>query len=134
MRTYMARLGNFTFGIDTAAFQELQRTSTYKWQAKERIGRRPAQQNTGRGADTITLNGVIYPHYRGGLGQIEALRAQAVTGEPLPLIYAFEAVGQYCGLWCVTSIEEARTVFFDNGTPRRIEFQLSLVEYGEDFA
>jgi phage protein U len=130
----MARLGNFTFGIDTAAFQELQRTSTYKWQAKERIGRRPAQQNTGRGADTITLNGVIYPHYRGGLGQIEALRAQAVTGEPLPLIYAFEAVGQYCGLWCVTSIEEARTVFFDNGTPRRIEFQLSLVEYGEDFA
>jgi phage protein U len=132
MRTYMARLGSFTFGIDTAAFQELQRTSTYKWQAKDRIGRQPAQQNTGRGADTITLNGVIYPHYRGGIGQVAALRAQAVSGLPLPLIYAFESVGQYCGLWCVTGIEETRTVFFDNGTPRKIEFRLSLVEYGED--
>lgn len=132
MRTYMARLGNYQFGIDTAAFQDLQRVSTYKWQAKDRIGRAPAQQNTGRGADTITLQGVIYPHYRGGLGQIAAMRAQAAAGEPLPLIYAFETAGQYCGLWCITSIEESRTVFFDNGAPRQIEFSLTLVEYGED--
>lgn len=132
MRTYMARLGSFTFGIDTAAFQELQRSSTYRWQAKDRIGRKPAQQNTGQGADTISLSGVIYPHYRGGLGQIAALRQQAATGEPLPLIYADETVGQYLGRWCVTAIEETRTVFFDDGTPRRIEFRLSLVEYGED--
>jgi phage protein U len=128
----MARLGGFTFGIDTAAFQELQRASTYRWKAKERIGRKPAQQNTGQGADTISLSGVIFPHYRGGLGQIESLRQQASTGNPLPLIYAFESVGQYCGLWCVTAIEETRTVFFDDGRPRKIEFRLSLVEYGED--
>ena len=32
----------------------------------------------------------------------------------------------------MTAIEETRTVFFDDGTPRRIEFRLSLVEYGED--
>lgn len=132
MRTYMARLGAFSFGIDTAAFQELQRASTYRWEQKNRIGRKPAQQNVGQGADTITLQGVIYPHYRGGLGQIEAMRRQAASGEPLPLIYAFETVGQFCGQWCITSIEETRTVFFDNGTPRKIEFSLSLVEYGED--
>ena len=133
MKTYMARLGSFTFGIDTAAFQELQRSSTYKWQAQDRIGRKPAQQNTGQGSDTITLSGVIYPHYRGGLGQIDALRSQASQDEPMPLIYAFESVGQYCGLWCVTGIEETRTVFFEDGTPRKIEFRLSLVEYGEDY-
>jgi phage protein U len=132
MRTYMARLGSFTFGIDTAAFQELERSSTYRWQAKDRIGRKPAQQNTGSGADTITLSGVIYPHYRGGIGQIQQLRSQAATGQPLPLIYAFETAGQYCGLWCITNIEETRRVFFDNGTPRRIDFRLTLVEYGED--
>lgn len=128
----MARLGAFTFSLDTAAFQELQRSSTFNWQAKNRIGRQPAHQLTGRGADKITLSGVIYPHFRGGLGQIELLRQQAKTGEPLPLIYAFETVGQYCGLWCVTDIEETRTVLFENGTPRKIEFRLSLVEYGED--
>lgn len=132
MRTYMARLGGFTFGLDTAAFQELQRVSTYRWQAKDRIGRRPAQQNTGLGAETITLNGTIYPHWRGGIRQVDALRQEALRGDPLPLIYAFESIGQYCGLWCITSIEEVRTVFFDNGAPRKIDFRLSLVQYGED--
>lgn len=132
MRTYMARLGAFTFGIDTAAFKELQRTSTFNWQAKQRIGRKPAQQNTGRGADTIKLDGVIFPHFRGGLSQVEQMRAQAGLGQPLPLVYAFESVGQFCGLWCITGIEETRSIFFEDGTPRRIEFSLSLVEYGED--
>lgn len=134
MRTYLAKLGNFQFGIDTAAFQELQRQSTYSWKAQERIGREPAQQNTGRSADTIELSGVIYPHYRGGLGQIGELRAAAQAGTPMPLIYAFEQVGQYCGRWCVTSIEETRRVFFEDGTPRKIEFKIGLVEYGEDAA
>ena len=132
MRTYMARLGAFTFSIDTAAFQELQRVSTYRWEAKNRIGRKPAQQNVGGGADTIRLNGTIYPHYRGGLGQMAALRALADAGDPLPLIYAFESAGQYCGRWCVTEISETRTVFFDNGAPRKIDFALTLVEYGDD--
>jgi uncharacterized protein len=132
MRTYMARLGAFTFSLDTAAFQELQRVSTYRWEAKNRIGRKPAQQNVGSGADTIRLNGTIYPHYRGGLGQMGVLRSLADAGEPLPLIYAFESAGQYCGRWCVTEISETRTVFFDNGAPRRIDFTLSLVEYGDD--
>jgi phage protein U len=134
MRTYLARLGSFQFGLDTAAFKELQRSSNFRWEAKNRIGRQPAQQNTGRGADTITLSGVIYPHFRGGLAQMDQLRQQARTGDPLPLVYAFESVGQFCGLWCVSSIEETRTVFFENGAPRKIEFRLSLVEYGEDFA
>lgn len=132
MRTYMARLGSFSFGIDTAAFQELQRVSSYRWQAQNRIGRKPAQQNTGQGADTISLTGVIYPHWRGGLGQIETLRSLAAAGDPLALIYAFETIGQYCGRWCVTEIRDTRTVFFDDGTPRKIEFDISLVEYGDD--
>lgn len=128
----MARLGEFQFGIDTAAFQELQRVSSYKWQGKNRIGRKPAQQFTGPDAEKITMNGVIYPHYRGGLGQIGQMRVAASRGQPQILVYAFEQVGQYCGRWCVTDIEETRTVFFDNGMPRKIEFRISLVEYGED--
>lgn len=132
MRTYMARLGSFEFGIDTAAFKELQRNSAYRWQAKNRIGRRPAMQNTGREADSISLSGVIYPHWRGGLGQMSALRAMAESGLPVPLVYAFDTTGQYCGEWCITSIDETRTVFMEGGGPRRIEFRVSLKEYGED--
>lgn len=132
MRTYMAMLGDFAFGIETAAFQELQRSSKWRWQGQNRIGREPAQQLTGRDADTITLTGVIFPHYRGGLGQIGRLRTLADTGEPQPLVYAFDNVGQYCGRWCVTEISESRTVFFDNGAPKKIEFTVQLTEYGED--
>lgn len=132
MRTYMARLGDFQFGIDTAAFTDLQRSSAYRWEAKNRIGRQPAMQNVGRGADTISLSGTIYPHWRGGLGQMAALRDMAATGEPQPLVYAFETSGQYCGLWCIESIEETRTILFENGAPRKIDFRVTLKEYGED--
>ena len=130
----MARLGDFTFNINTAAFQSLERASSWRWQGIDRIGRKPAQQFTGPEADSITLSGTIYPHYRGGLGQIGRMRRMADKGEPLPLIYAFEAVGQYCGLWCIKGITEGRTVFFSNGAPRKIEFSLTLVEYGRDEA
>lgn len=132
MSTYLARLGAFSFSIGTAAFQELQRASEYRWEAKNRIGRKPAQQNVGSGADTIRLSGTIYPHAGPGASHMGVLRGIAAAGEPVPLIYGFERSGQYCGRWCITHIEETRTVFFSNGAPRRIDFSLSLVEYGED--
>lgn len=132
MRNYMARLGDFMFSIDTAAFQALQRRSSYGWNAVDRIGRKPARQFSGAGSDTITINGVIYPHYRGGLGQVARMRALAGDGEPLPLIYCAERVGQYLGRWCILEISEDRSFFFDNGAPRKIEFSISLGEYGED--
>lgn len=131
-RTYMARLGPFTFSLDTAAFQNLRRSTEYRWQQQNRIGRLPAQQFTGPGADTIKLDGVIYPHFAGGAQQVGMMREMAGLGEPLDLIYAFESIGQFCGLWCIKNIEEGRTVFFDDGSPRRIEFSLELVNYGED--
>lgn len=130
----MAQLGAYTFALDTAAFQSLQRQTEYRWQAQSRIGREPAQQFLGVGDDTIQLAGVVYPAFRGGLGQVGDMRAQAALGVPLPLIYAVESVGQYAGLWVIKSISEERTVFFSDGTPRRIEFRVSLASYGEDKA
>lgn len=132
MAGYMAKLGGFVFGLNTAGFQQLDRRSSHDWAEQKRIGRKPAMQSTGPGADTISLQGVIYPHFRGGLGQVGAMRAMQGSAEPLALIYAFESAGQYCGRWCIKEISEGRTVFFSNGAPRKIEFSLELVEYGED--
>lgn len=120
------------FGLDTAALEQLERETSYRWQGIDRIGRKPAQQFLGPDADKIRLSGVIFPHYRGGLTQIEQMRSQAGRGIPLPLVYAFERVGQYCGLWCVTAISEVRSVMLDTGGARRIDFNLTLTEYGED--
>ncbi len=130
----MAKLGDFAFSLDTAAPQEIGRQSQHRWQEHQRIGRKPAQQSTGQGADVMTLSGVSYPHFRGGIGQVGRMRSMAGLGKPLALIYAFDAVGQYNGLWCIRSVNEKRTVFFEDGRPRKIEFDLELVEYGADAA
>lgn len=118
---YMAKLGGFMFSLDTSAFQSLQRQTAYRWQAVKRIGRSSAQQFTGLDDDTIELQGVIFPHFRGGLSQVGLMRAAAGGGQPLPLIYAFESMGQYCGLWCIRSITEGRTEFTREGFPKRID-------------
>lgn len=129
---YMAKLGDYMFGLDTAAFQQLQRTTEYRWSLINRIGREPAAQFVGLGEDNIELSGVIYSHFRGGIAQVGLMRASAAAGEPLPLVYSFEQGGQFCGRWCIKSIREGRTDFFRDGKPRKIEFSLSLTYYGED--
>lgn len=129
---YMAQLGSYQFSLETSAFQTLQRQTQYRWQAQPRIGRAPARQFLGAGDDTIELQGTIYPHFRGGLGQLALMRAAAQNGEPLPLTYAFETAGQYAGLWCIDSVSDNRSMFFRDGAARQIDFTLSLSAYGED--
>jgi phage protein U len=75
MNETLLALGTYRFSIDTAAYQTLKRRQSYRWQSQERLLRSPAQQFVGLGDDTITLAGVIYPHYRGGLGQLNDLPA-----------------------------------------------------------
>lgn len=125
----MWMLGNFMFSRDTAAPQSLRRNTAYTWASQDRFGRDPALQFTGRGADTIDLDGVIYPHYKGGLGQLDAMRELAGQGKPQILV---DGRGAVYGKWSILSVEETRSVFLSNGTPRKIEFRLSLQRYGED--
>jgi phage protein U len=82
----MMQLGGYQFSIDNAAYQRFFRSSEYRWAAIERVGKNDALQFTGLGADTISLQGVIYPHFRGGLGPVDQMRRSAEIGFPLPLI------------------------------------------------
>jgi hypothetical protein len=130
METVMMALGAFRFSISSAAYQALERQTEYRWAQVERIGRKPAQQFVGEGADTIRLSGTIFPGFiaqRAGLEQLPAMRAQAGLGVPLLLV---SGAGRVLGEFCITSVNETQTVFFSDGTPRRIDFDLSLVAYG----
>ena len=127
--TNMLALGQFRFSIDTAAYQDLVRAAAYRWAAQPRLGRRPARQFVGQGEETIELGGVIYPHYRGGLGQVEAMRETAAAGKPLQLV---TGVGQVLGQWVIERVEETQRRFLSNGQPRSVEFRLGLAHYGED--
>lgn len=131
-KSYMASLGSFRFAVDTAAFQQLQRTTEYRWQSQDRIGAEPIQQFIGAQNEKITLNGIIYPHFAGGLGQIDALRALASAGKPLPLAYTDTGVAQSIGKWVIKSIGETRTIFNPQGAPLRIEFTIGLESYPDE--
>ncbi len=127
--SHMLALGGYRFSLETAAYQELQRTTAYRWAAQPRLGRRPARQFVGAGDETVSLAGEIYPHYRGGLGQLDALCREAGVGEPLQLV---TGGGEVLGLWVVERVEETQRLFLDDGRPRKISFRIELARYGED--
>ena len=99
----MMMLGAFKFSLNTAAFQEVQRSTSWRWPAQERIGQHDALQFTGPGEDRVTFPGVIYPDFKGGTGQIESLRKIARAGKPVRLI---SAGGAILGLFVIESIDE----------------------------
>ena len=125
----MLALGPYRFSLNTGAYQTLKRSSEYRWPSLERIGQEPLLQAIGPGCDRIDLDGVIYPHFRGGLGQINAMRDSASRQEPLMLI---NGLGEVLGRFVITQIEETQNTFLADGVPRKIEFRLSLERYGED--
>ncbi|AFC85476.1 phage tail protein [Frateuria aurantia] len=119
----------FYFNLDTAAFDSLQRQTSYGWQGQERLGRRPAQQFVGMGTDKITLSGAIYPHFKGGLTQLDSLRTLAGTGKPYILTTGY---GQVLGTWCLSSISEQQSALLHGGIPRKQGFTLEFDRYGDD--
>ena len=125
----MMILGVYRFVIKNAAYQTLKRQSSYKWQEINRIGSNPTLQFTGFGVETIELEGVIYPHFKGGLKHVTLMRAEAGLGKALFLI---SGNGFAFGRWCITKITENQSNFLNDGVPRKIEFTLTLKRYGED--
>lgn len=119
----------FYFGIDTAAFDELRRRSDYRWAAQERLGRRPAQQGTGLGDERLTLKGAVFPHWRGGTRQLDAMRAIGARQEPFVLTTGY---GEVLGTWCLVSVDEAQSALLAGGIPRKQEFTLEMTRYGDD--
>lgn len=125
----MLQLGFFQFGVLTAAYQSLQRSAEWKWPAQDRFGNPPALQYVGKGAETISLPGVIYPEWRGGLGQLDELRTLADLAQPQTMI---DGRGNILGRWVIERIEEKQSVFADAGVPRKQEFTLQLRRYFGD--
>ncbi|WP_107328451.1 phage tail protein [Metapseudomonas otitidis] len=119
----MMALGMFVFGLPTLAYQELQRQTEWRHPSSSRVGTHPARQFAGRGDDTLTLPGILLPELAGSLLSLDALREMANTGKAYPMV---EGSGRILGLWVIERLSETRTLFFPDGTPRRIEFSLGL--------
>jgi len=125
----MMMLGPFMFAMDTAAYQRFHRSSEYRWPSQPRIGRRPALQYIGPGAESIDLEGIIYPDFAGGLAQVQAMRELAGLGKPMILV---DGLGVIYSEWVITRIEETKTIFHGNGGAKKLKFRLALQRYGRD--
>lgn len=119
----MMALGMFVFSLHTLAYQELQRQTDWRHPSSSRVGTNPARQYAGRGEDAVTMPGIILPELAGSPISLDALRMMADTGKAWPLV---EGTGRILGIWVIESVSETRTLFFPDGTARRIEFSISL--------
>ena len=115
----MLALGMFVFSLHTLAYQEMQRQTDWRHAANNRVGAQPARQFLGRGEDAITLPGLLLPELAGTTVSLDALRQMADTGKAWPLV---DGTGRMRGLYVIESLSEGQTLFFRDGTPRRIAF------------
>ncbi|MBO9769699.1 MULTISPECIES: phage tail protein [Xanthomonas] len=114
--------GSFVLSLESAVFPQLQRQMSWRHSSSERVGA-AGQPVPGPGEDTIELSGLIAPDLTGSRGSLTTLRRLGTAGESQPLV---DGTGWVYGPYLLLAVNETATLFFPNGTPRRIEFQLSL--------
>jgi uncharacterized protein len=129
MSVVMMALGPYRFSLDTAAYESLERTAAWRWESNDRIGRAPALQYAGKASQTIRLSGAVFPAWRGGIGQLDEMRALGDKGEPLMLT---DGLGFVWGRWVITEVTESQSAFLAMGAPRKQAWTLALTYYGED--
>ena len=121
--TQLMSLGLFVFEMKTALFQEAVTDLSATWAKKQSIGAGPVHEYIGRGAITKKLSGQIVPGITGRASTIDKLREMALSGKSWLLT---SGSGQNFGYWIIEQVSETHKHLQQNGTPRFIEFSLSL--------
>ncbi|ELY6214024.1 phage tail protein [Cronobacter dublinensis] len=127
----MLVLGMFVFMRQTLPYQSMQRSVDYRWPSNSRIGRRPSFQFLGVEEEKITLNGTLYPEITGGKLSLKAVELMAEEGKAWPLM---DGTGVIYGLFVINSVETTGTEFFSDGSPRKIDFTLTLTRVDDSLA
>lgn len=122
-------LGLFTFGIDTLAFDDLQRRASWRHATSTRVGARDATQYTGPGEETVSIPGSVYHEIADGRVSIDELRRMAGTGDAWSMV---DGLGYVYGAFVITGLDERRKAFFPDGTPRLIDFSIDLLRVDQD--
>lgn len=123
----LMRLGQFGFAVDTASYSRIQTSTKAKWASLDRIGINPARQYVGWD-QTKSIQGVVYPYWRGGKDQIPRMRAMVRAGQPLLLV---DSLGTVHGYWCIEGVSDNESNFGPAGVALKWDFTLDLSYYGE---
>ncbi|HIG6609925.1 phage tail protein [Klebsiella michiganensis] len=127
----MLALGMFVFMRQTLPHQTLQRDAEYRWPSNSRVGKRDSFQFLGPGEEKITLAGTLYPELTGGKLTMMAIHLMADQGRAWPLL---DGTGTIYGMYVINNISETGSLFFADGTARKIDFTLTLTRVDESLA
>lgn len=127
----MMALDQFVFSLDTLAYQELQRDTSWNHASNSRVGARPARQYTGQGDDSITLNGVLLPDFQGSVESLDTLRSMGDRGDAYAMV---DGGGKVYGAFVIEGVTEGQTIHTKEGKPRRIDFTVKLSRVDDDQA
>jgi phage protein U len=119
----MMCLGTFVFSLRDGAYEQLTHDLSWRHARTERVGAIAASQFVGPGDDSIQLSGLIAPPLTGQYSSLATLREMADTGRPWALV---TGDGLLLGAFAITTLKETQSLFFPDGTPRKVEFQLGL--------
>lgn len=120
--TLMA-FGPFAFGMQTAAYDELRRQMQFKHGAAVRVGERDNYQYLGAGEEIVTLSGTVAPGMTGTLASITQLENMGLGGQAYVLV---DGAGYVYGVYFIQSLETTQRYLLPDGTPRRLDFALTL--------
>lgn len=119
----MMALGMFIFMLQTVPYQDFQHQMAWRHPSNPRFGLRPVSQFLGPDEESITLSGVLYPELTGGKVSLMALQLMAETGQAWSLI---EGNGAIHGMFVIENLSRTKSIFFSDGSARKIEFTLTL--------
>ncbi len=122
-------LGMFAFGIDTLAFDEIQRKSSWRHATATRIGARDATQFTGPGDETITLPGSVFREIADGEVSLDEIRRMGNSGDAWPLV---DGRGYVYGAFVITGLNETFKHLWPDGSARQIDFAIELLRVDQD--
>lgn len=122
-------LGQFVFGLQSLPYDELKRATAWRHPSNSRVGARAARQFVGVGDDTITISGWIAPELTGSYASVAELRAMGDSGQAFALV---AGSGEVFGQFVIESLNETGTLHYQDGTPRRIAFDLQLTRVDDD--
>lgn len=117
-------LGFFVFMRKTIPYQDSSRELSWNHPTNSVVGKLPRTQFTGKESESITLSGTLMPEITGARMSLLALELMAEKGKAYPLIDGATFLLQ--GWFVIEKISEQRTAFFGDGTPRKIDFSLTL--------
>lgn len=138
LNTNMLRLGPIQFKHAGISFSNLSRKDDYRWGNIDLLNRTPAQQAMGIGSKSITLSGVIFPHYDPtpnvalntyiGINRIHDVRRYAELQQPFILS---DGLGRVYGRWVIKSVQEEQSNFLVNGIPQKQSYTIELMAYDD---